>query len=86
MFFYLAGIIIGTSGFMCFSVALQMLHFKRFISEYGPPHIIEQLKALYNEPPLAALDKIELSEVHAELIQKFSEFLDTSQFLGSTAP
>ena len=72
---------------MCFSLALQMLHFKRFMSEYGPPppHFIEQLKTLYDEPPPTAFDKIELSEVHTELIQKYSEFLGTSQFLGTTA-
>ena len=35
-------------------LALQMLHFKRFMSEYGPPppHFIKQLKILYDEPLL----------------------------------
>ena len=33
--------------------ALQILHFKRFMSEYGPPPpFIEQLKILYDEPLL----------------------------------
>ena len=46
---------------MLLSLALQMLRFKRFMSEYDP-HFIEQLKTLYDEPPPAALDVIELSE------------------------
>ena len=56
------------------------------MSEYGPPppHFIKQLKTLYNEPPPAALDEIELSEVYTEMLQKYSEFLETSQFLGTT--
>ena len=72
---------------MCFSLALQMLHFKRFMSEYGPPspHFIVQLKTLYDEPSTAAPDEFELSEVYTEMIQKYSEFLETSQFLGTTA-
>ena len=68
---------------MCFSLALKMLHFIRFVSEYGPPppHFIEQLKTLYDEPPPAALDKIELSEVYTGLIEKHSEFLESLNHL-----
>ena len=52
-----------------------MLHFKRFMSEYGPPppHFIEQLKTFD-----------ELSEAYAEMIQKYSEFLVILEQLPTT--
>ena len=74
---------------MLLSYALQILHFKCFMSEYGPqpPHFIEQLKILHDEPSPFVLDKSELWEAYDEIIQKCSEFLETSRsgYHGSTA-
>ena len=52
------------------SLALQMLHFKRFKSE---------LITLHDEPSPAALDEIESSEAYSEIMQKYNEFLKTSR-------
>lgn len=62
-------------------LAIQKLHFKRFLSGNGPlpPDFMEQLQNLHENPSPVALEEFECSNVYSEGMQMYAEFVETSR-------